>query len=344
MSDPTARTPQAFIGGLHGLRGVAAMWVFLYHLWDGWDWSPGHLGVDLFLILSGFVLSHVYAAGLHSAADYRGFIRSRIARIYPLHLVTLLAVATVVMTWPGFAGSFLRPEQRFGADAFLAHLLLVQNWAYFLPTSWNAPAWSLSAEWAGYLAFPGIVLLARRGRQPLLLAVACMAVMSLALHGWGVKDGNGTGSPGMLRMGFGVLAGCLVYRAYAAGLRLPPAPTTLGCVALLAVAHVPGFGGLGTLAFPILTLLCATGAGALAQACASRPAVWLGTLSYSIYLWHWLIIQMANRAVPDWHWLLRDTAVVVVTLAISAASFRCIERPGRSLLLRPMLGKVAKDA
>ena len=87
--------------------------------------------------------------------------------------MTLLATAAMVLFWPGFTTPFPRPEERFGLAPFVANLLLVQNWAFFLPPSWNSPSWSLSAEWAAYLVFPAFLVAAGRARRPMALAMAC---------------------------------------------------------------------------------------------------------------------------------------------------------------------------
>jgi peptidoglycan/LPS O-acetylase OafA/YrhL len=321
---------------LDGLRGVAAMWVFALHLFDEGSGhaSPGYLGVDVFFVLSGFVLSHAYGRRLKDTGDYARFLRARLARIYPLHLLTLLVVGALVLLWPGFAASYGDVEERFGPAAFVAQLLLVQNWAYFLPTSFNTPAWSLSAEWAGYLVFPAFLLTAARGRHPFWLATGCMACLAALLLLWGVEEG-GTGSPGMLRMAFGILAGCLVHRAYVAGYRLPPLPASLAILLLLALAHIPDASLIGLLGFPALVLLCARGDGPLAWVCGVRPVVWLGEISYSIYLWHWIVIQAAVRLPwPDATEPFQPLVIVAVVIGLSAASYAWVEKPVRARVMR----------
>jgi peptidoglycan/LPS O-acetylase OafA/YrhL len=110
------------IPALTGLRGVAAAWVALFHLTVGVPiLRHGDLGVDVFFILSGYVLTYVYAGKLANSAAYFGFIRARLARIYPLHLVTLCVLALMVVALPdlqsatpcrmsvGGSGPFSRP-------------------------------------------------------------------------------------------------------------------------------------------------------------------------------------------------------------------------------------------
>lgn len=140
---------------LTGLRGIGALWVVLFHLTFGHDIAIvklGFLGVDLFFILSGFVLSQVSKEIIVTPSQYLEFLRQRLTRIYPLHLFVLCALALIVLTVPGFEDRYDVP--RFEPDAFVASLLLIQNWFYWLPACWNGPSWSLSAEWFAHLTFP----------------------------------------------------------------------------------------------------------------------------------------------------------------------------------------------
>src|SRR6185437_5078025 len=120
-SGHTLQTKYATMPALTGLRGIAAIWVVLFHLfWPGIDpvTRTGYLGVDIFFILSGFVLSHVYFCKeeFFTRSGYRRFLLTRLARIYPLHLATLIFLLIIVATLPGFTG-YSRPGS-FGLTAF----------------------------------------------------------------------------------------------------------------------------------------------------------------------------------------------------------------------------------
>ncbi len=122
-----------------------------------------HFGlfVDFFFILSGFVIALNYDCRLMRAGDYLAFLRRRLARVYPLHLLTLLAFASL-----GFAATKLHVPLNhadfFGADAFPANLLLVQAWGVERHGSFNNASWSVSAEFFVYLLFPIFALMASR--------------------------------------------------------------------------------------------------------------------------------------------------------------------------------------
>ena len=145
------------VRALTGLRGVAALYVVFFHYFSPLRLtSPimciighGYLAVDLFFVLSGFVMALNYA-GLFSqgirASGVRIFLSRRVARIYPLYLLTLLiATGLVVIGHLDFSGGSL-------ARTFWPNLLMVQNWGNW--ESIETPAWSISTEWFAYMLFP----------------------------------------------------------------------------------------------------------------------------------------------------------------------------------------------
>lgn len=169
MSDRSGPTRVPFpdvLDQLTGVRFFLALGVVLFHFQLYWTLpaesagllNRARLGVDVFFILSGFILTHVYLQG-DRAPNYGRFLAARLARIYPAHLFILLAMLGLVLIAPVF-GVGLEPG-RFNPVDFAGTLLLVQAW--FPRESmalWNGPAWSLSAEWFAYLAFPAYAALA----------------------------------------------------------------------------------------------------------------------------------------------------------------------------------------
>ena len=142
------------IPALTGIRGVAAAWVVIFHLAVVAEVAglltmkqvpvlrSGYLGVDLFFILSGFVLMLTYGQSLShmTRASLRDFWIGRVFRILPLHWTILgLFLLTGVM----IDHDWVMTDRHDGLS-FLASALLIQNWI-FMPKVWNLPAWSLSA-------------------------------------------------------------------------------------------------------------------------------------------------------------------------------------------------------
>lgn len=333
------------IPALTGLRGIAALWVLLYHLLDAAPLAVriGYLGVDLFFVLSGFVLMHVYHDRLRTpgARAVGAFLVARIARIYPLHLAALALVVLAVGLLPGFAARYPMPSERFGTPALVAGILLAQNWGFVLPTSWNAPAWSLSAEWAAYLAFPLLVrpvLAVRSGRLAAALAMGAVAAGVVVLD-LAKAPGSATGTPGMVRLAAGFVAGCLLQRAHAASLRVGGAPALAVIAGALGLGMASSSPRLATLAFPPLVLLAARHDRPLDRLLAGRVMVFLGRISYAIYLLHWIVIQLRNwlswrhPALNAWRAAI-DPAVVVVVLVLSSLAYRQLEEPMRARIRR----------
>ncbi len=165
---------------LTGLRSLACLWVIVFHMAQhgGWlhdavDACPtpvsnlvrcGYLGVSLFFVLSGFILTHTYSPQLAP----RQFWWNRFARIYPVYLLSLLVL--IPLFYPGLA--------RWGVVKFGLVAGLVQSWHPKFATFWNAAAWSLSAEAFFYGVFPVILpSFFRIGRPKLIIGLAYTAAL-----------------------------------------------------------------------------------------------------------------------------------------------------------------------
>jgi peptidoglycan/LPS O-acetylase OafA/YrhL len=299
----------------------------------------GYLGVDLFFTLSGFVLTMVYADAFLSPSrhEYFHFLQVRLARIYPLHLATLLLAAMLVLAFPERAMGYSDAARRFSLDAFIACLLLIQNWAYWLPTSWNVPSWSLSAEWLAYLLFPFALPIVRSFRSAGHAAIVAGFLLVLLCVATLVKDAgnNLTGTGGTLRMVCEFGCGAFLCQAMRNGLRMPSWAGSVAAAAILALAfsYAP-LNLLATFGFALLVLIAATGKGPLHAVLASRPVVFLGDISYSIYLLHWIVVQVFNRMVPFPErggppWPLRIALCVTIILCLAWLSYHLIELPAR---------------
>ena len=183
----------AFPGNLPALtsvRFVLALGVVLFHYQLQWPWDTmadtgvldrARLGVDVFFILSGFVLTHAYRAALEAGhLHYGRFLAARFARVYPAHFAVLVFVLVMVTAANLLGAQFDRDT--YNPYGFIATLLLIHAWGpNLIPAEWNGPSWSLSAEWFAYLAFPvfawvGLAL----GRRPWIL-LALTAILFLGV-------------------------------------------------------------------------------------------------------------------------------------------------------------------
>ena len=291
-------------------------------------------------MLSGYILSFVYnnPDDVKPVRSHLNFLMIRLVRIYPVYFVALLFLGAFVLLNPDFAANYRIPEQRWSIGAFIASLILVQNWAHFLPTCWNAPAWSLSAEWLAYLAFPLFQTITRWPRRiltPVLLSGCCLALFAALVMLNGQPNPGLTGTPGLARMAFEFTCGCLLFTAMRNGLpRLNAWADFAGC-ALLSVAVV--FGGtmiwLALPAFGVILLLAAQDRGPISAALGLPVVVWLGKISYSLYIMHWIVLQVGKwelsglrlAEVPA-----RDIILAGLCLACATCTYKWIELPARA--------------
>lgn len=177
---------------LTSVRFLLALGVVLFHYHLQWSWNDmavtglfnrARLGVDVFFILSGFVLTHAYRDAIGAGRlDYPRFLIARLARIYPAHIAVLALVGAMVGAASVLGAQF--DPRYYNLPGLFATLLLVQAWTPgWVFAEWNGPSWSLSAEWFAYLAFPVYAALgyALRRRPLVLLALAGLLFIALDL-------------------------------------------------------------------------------------------------------------------------------------------------------------------
>lgn len=340
----------ADIKSLTSLRFFAAAWVVLYHYWPSLavSYTPsivatGHLGVELFFILSGFILSHVYLPSFEAGEFHYGdFLWARLARIYPMHLATLTAVG--LMGALALAAGVKIDPNVVSLAALPANLLLLQAWGLAPVAGWNHPSWSISAEWCAYLCFPAFALLAASLRRwpvaAVIGAVAMFAATSLIFQRiTGFPLDAATIAWGALRIIPCFALGCALYLAWrgrVADRRKALAGAAFFALAVLALAQ---FGAPDIL----IVFACAGLIVSLAQVSASGGRllshpffVYLGEISYCIYMvsipWSLLVVNtgarlmhLGGKQLPWPVWIIFALSV----LPVAAAAHHLIERPAR---------------
>jgi peptidoglycan/LPS O-acetylase OafA/YrhL len=344
------------IASLDGLRGIAALGVMIFHF-DHFFLPQAaltgmfpfmrpildhaYLGVDLFFLMSGFVMAHVYGQKLSSnwRAHWRDFAIMRFARIYPLFLLTMLvmvvthALAHMPLSWISFSSRSLA-----------LHFLLLQVW---VGLSWNYPSWSISAEAAAYVYFVFSAGALLSGRYPRFIAAICVAVLvALCIKGGG-RLNLFTGVPALLRTLAEFSLGALVYRAYLAGkISSGIWPALLAVVCLVSAALTRwDIATVGV--FACLIYYGAHTASILDQLLGSAPAIAMGAWSYSIFLWHapahYAVMAVFSACghptetldVTAARLLMLGTMLAVVCL--SALTFNFFEVPARRWIRRRLL-------
>ena len=305
-------TPLAYpqdLKPLTSLRFIAAFWVLLYHFKDhlGLDLgrlglvADGYLGVDLFFILSGFILAHVYLASLEGGRfGYGGFLKNRIARVYPMHLAALGAMV-VLFVGASALGAGVGSPEAFKWSDLPAHLFMVHAWGTTDAVGWNFPSWSISAEWAAYLLFPLVAALVLKAqRRAGLFAAAALALCVAAfaaldnLHSvlpWVGQDfSQMTAQIGALRILPSFLLGVALYnfgRAHAApkSWAWPIVLSSAGWIA--AVTTLGWWEGLVWFGLAgLLYGLAETSRHGIDRPMSGRVFVFLGAASYALYMIH----------------------------------------------------------
>jgi peptidoglycan/LPS O-acetylase OafA/YrhL len=337
---------------LTALRFFAAFWVVLFHYWPNLQAAPapllvdkGYLGVELFFILSGFILCHVYRTSVEERRfRYGSFLWARLARVYPLHLATLVGLGLVAgaATVAGFAVD----QNILSWEALPANLLLVQAWGFAPVAGWNHPSWSISAEWFAYLTFPAFawaaLKLKDRPRVAVLAAIAFLAGLYLAFEAaTGKSLTQATIHWGALRIVPCFAYGCALHalwrgtkgsgRAVAAAGALVSGALVL-VFAALGVHDSVTVAALGGVIF-FLARLAESGS----KAFGNPSLVYLGEISYSVYMicvpWKIVFVNAATRIfelrsdqlpLPLW------IAFSIAVIPLAAASYHLIEKPARA--------------
>lgn len=330
-------------------RFVAALGVFIFHLKNidqgispAWNGSYG-LFVDMFFILSGFVISYSYPSASPGARSYFRFLVRRIARIYPLHLLTLLAF--VALAWMGISG----PTSHASVIDFAHNVFLVQAWGVTDHLSFNSPSWSISAELFCYLLFPLLMLLASYVSPPVLALIVAASYGVLA-HGhlpiWSDRSQmyGANFDYGMLRALPSFLNGILLAILFKQSGDYRRKPVALVGILLFAasvlILNVFAKPDLAIVLFSLAILLTAIGESAFRQ---FPGASWLGRLgntSYAIYMLHELLLILLFK--PAWSHLglqprafpLFALACCVVLTIAADITYRYVENPARRLINR----------
>jgi peptidoglycan/LPS O-acetylase OafA/YrhL len=357
---------------LTSIRGFAALFVLVYHgqeMIGGFDLKPytalftkGYLAVDFFFVLSGFILAYVYASEFdRGQGRYLRFLNNRLARMYPVHVATL--AITVLSLTPLSSFTHL-PDVRHVPDTIVYSLLLIHGWGFTDPLAWNFPSWSISSEWFAYLCFPVLSAATRpfsnRARPAIIMALIWIAALAMfvlvlqrgafGLHAPATAKPeapfNNIGASSLIRVVCEFSAGVLLYRAYTAlsGYRGSLDRLAALCmVALVVMLHVrwPGHwvleDALAVSLTAILIFLVALSRGRVARALEHKWLVYLGEISYCIYMTHAIVLMFYQRlhrvGAPNPSTLLGGSLLFLLFLAVtvlaSIAMHEWVEKPAR---------------
>jgi peptidoglycan/LPS O-acetylase OafA/YrhL len=341
MAELGARLQQ--LPGLTGLRGIGAVWVLLLHMQFGLDipvLKSGYLGVDLFFILSGFVLSHAHPETVWNMGTYRSFLKARIARIFPMHWTTLALIGMIITFYPSIYNDM---QSRFQLRELVLSIFLMQNWGYGRPSPWNLPAWSLSTEWLVSLGFPVFCCLADRSKDAkvsIALSLGLITAFAVFLAATDNPTFSVIGKAGIVRTLCEFAAGCFLYRAYERRIQVTSLMSICG-IALVVYGTID-YGQhdvYAVLGFALIVLVAAQPSTGIARLLSTKAMVYLGEISYSVYLLHWILLQVFDRlkvAQGIHGFTLKNAALsccFVALIFVSATlTYNLIEKPARKAL------------
>lgn len=345
---------------LDGIRALAVVAVLAFHTSAAWA-SGGSLGVDVFFVLSGFLITSLLLseAGRTGSVRLRWFYARRALRLFPALLVMLAAAALYAVLAPhpvatngltaGIVGSALYVSDFQAATGHVPVLGLVEH------------TWSLSIEEHFYLVWPVVLLLvlrrrgsddrsgsrSSRGAGRLALVAAALTVVSAALPVllW-------RGQTSVRRLYYApdtraqqLLIGCLLAVALAYGSpalrgRLTRVCTAAAPAALVALLLMVVFGSwrsptyylggmtvVALLAAVLVTAVVTSPGAPLTRLLAWRPLVGLGRISYGLYLWHWPVYLVLNSPFLGLSYWPTQAVRVAVALALALTSYGVVEKP-----------------
>jgi peptidoglycan/LPS O-acetylase OafA/YrhL len=357
---------------LDSWRGLCACLVVMFHFHG---YSPiytstfirnSYLFVDFFFVLSGFVIAWNYAARLDSWPAVKRFLILRAGRVYPLHLFMLLCFVAYEtakfingLSQPSAGPTFSGGTQPL---AFLTNLFLLHSLHLHEGLTWNGPSWSISTELWTYVVFALVSIWL--GMRNWMLLVAAIAAPLLLLH-LSRTGMDTTYDWGLIRCVFGFALGVVCFRVHrawghgvapgkSASMTLLELATVAGVVGFVSAAGTSAWSFLAPFVFSAAVLIFAIEGGWVSRLFRAPVLKWLGKLSYSIYLTHYIFVlvfpSIVKRLLHQDLWTamplpngqyvqvfgrnnfegaLFYAVVLAMTLAFSAFTYRWIETPGR---------------
>ena len=350
---------QTKIEELESIRGLAALLIVFFHI-PKWNTlldigiiNNGYLMVELFFVLSGYVIYTAYAQKITNKKDLLRFQFLRFGRLYPVHFLFLVVfifieiVKYIAQSKLDITNFLLQPFEKNNLIAFIQQLFLIQAIG---PTgnanTFNGLAWSISVEFYTYLIFGICVLFATKKKNLLFSLIAFASVISLASQ-------TTFGFESLLRCLAGFFIGCLtVIVTKSLKIKVPK------CASLLVLAAIVYFLQIKTnkqydvaiyfLTATLITSLVLSKNGYLNYALNFEVLTWLGSISYAIYMSHAAILwvvdvilrRISNKPImiisekptaqlTNIETLIVCGALVLIVLLVSAFVYGFIEKPMR---------------
>ena len=352
---------------IDGLRAIAVMAVVAFHAFPGFL-KGGFVGVDIFFVISGYLISNIlmedFKRGSFRIFD---FYLSRIRRIFPA--LILILISCLVFGWFALLADEYKQLGKHiaGSSVFLSNFIFMREAGYFDNLADTKPLlhlWSLGIEWQFYVVWPLILLLARSSVFGVNFFTVSIAAVSFCLSAFGVYNDSISLFYSPLTRFWEFLCGAFLYShiyfPHSTELNLKNGVFNRARKLVIGsserfyeakISSLVSFCGLllliysflridkesvfpGTLLIlPVLgsILIIAAGPGAWinSKILSSRVAVWFGTISYPLYLWHWPLLSFARIVASETPCRSLRLGLVCLSIALAWLTYRFIEKPIR---------------
>jgi peptidoglycan/LPS O-acetylase OafA/YrhL len=332
---------------IDGIRALAVLAVVLFH-YRVPGFSGGFVGVDVFFVISGYLITSLIRKEMGEGRfSLRQFYERRIRRIFPA-LFAMLAIATVAAAVLFFPVSFLNYGKSLLATAFFsANFEFWREAGYFDVSADQKPLlhlWSIAVEEQFYLVFPALLLwIGARSKARLSLAVGVIFAASLIFSVWSAHHARTAGYYLLPSRMWELMLGALLAVGavnFPTRIRLHHFAATAGLAligySVFRYSHSTPFPGAAAL-IPCAgtALIIAAGEGAVVnRALSLRPVVFVGLISYSLYLWHWPIYVFGRAALFRAPAPLETALLIGLSFVLAVLSWQFVERPFRNRTFR----------
>ena len=346
---------------IDGLRGIAVSAVLVYHFWPS-TMPGGLLGVDVFFVISGFVITNLLIGKeAHSFADIRSFWSNRVRRLLPALIVVLATVIVVGFFWLWSTQYAELAESSAWSSIMAANIFFFLQTGYFEPAAETVPLlnlWSLGVEEQFYLAWPLLMAcLMSRSRRFKFTVVASLGVLSwasaLVYVDLALDQSNALAAAFYLPhfrawelcIGAALAIGDRLLTPLDRWLQQGQRGTVLAAAAITVLfiffVVTPRSANPSTYALPsVIATATLLRLGTIIPSSTSpignRLLLWLGATSYPLYLWHYPVLAFSH-ALGIEHTLTNTLGLVASSLLLGDLTWRLVERPIRNRLITPTL-------
>ena len=338
------------------LRGVAALIVVFWHYKFFFAATPasvmlypfynnGQIAVDLFFVISGFILMHVYHDKIYKYSEFREYMIKRVARLYPLHVISLMITALLFIGFYLNKGVYGFVYLKNDTYHFFLNLFLLQYVGLQSGYSFNAPSWTLSGEFWVNLLFAVFLVSARRALPVVSIGLILVSTFLLVFVNGAWLSGDRLGGwleAILVRTTAGFFAGVSTYLLWQCSRSIrSDLPFCVGFVLFVGLMSYPATGrdlvyveaAIAVIISPLLVYGAAVSPRA-ERLSGTAPGRWLGGVSFSIYMWHFpLAAFLVLLGAATWPQFLLMPSYLGLVLLVSTLSWICIEVPARAWLV-----------